>query len=87
MSNTKVKNCASCGADAETGYNGDDFAMNIKRARCSRSTCANYFTLVFVGDGVLLTESIPNVDEWNSAQGDIAEGMSLSDAWERARPR
>lgn len=67
MINTDAENCATCGAKAETGYNGDDFAMNIKRARCSNPGCEQHRELAFRGDAMDLN-SILTVDEWNDEQ-------------------
>jgi hypothetical protein len=65
---TKADDCALCGAKAETGFNGDDFARNIKRARCSNEGCERHYELLFHSDAMVTDWPIPDVDSWNEQQ-------------------
>ena len=86
MISTKADNCAICGAEAETGYTGDDFALNRKRASCSDLDCYQRRPHDMRSDGSA-KDFLLTVAEWNIEQREIAETEAEAKRLHKEQPR
>lgn len=68
MISTDAVNCATCGAEAKTGFVGDDFCRNIKRALCSNDDCKQSDFVSLQGGPTVFWWNTPTVDQWNEMQ-------------------
>lgn len=60
--------CYLCGARAKTGYIGDDFCRNIKRAICSNPDCRQSRVVTLQGGPPVYYWHTPTIEQWDEMQ-------------------